>query len=267
MPSPFPGMDPWLESPAVFPDIHDALIFLLREGLNAVLPRGYRAVGANRIWLEEDRHRLPDVSVTRPPSHDESGNGMVTIDSFTRVGMLAVETAVLPEQVVERYLEIRTTAGERLITAIEVLSISNKTPGEEGRGAYRQKQSEFRTGHINLVEIDLLRGGAHTTAIPLGDLRQQAGAFDYHVCVTAAGAPGQFFVAPFRLSDRLPTVAVPLDGAASPVSIDLQPLLDRAYDSGRYGESDYLAHPPDPPLSPEQRAWAEGVLRAKGLLK
>jgi len=267
MPSPFPGMDPWLESPAVFPDIHDALIFLLRESLNAVLPRGYRAVGANRIWLEEDRHRLPDVSVTRPPSLDRNGNGPVSTEAFTRVGMLAVETDAVAEPVVERYLEIRTTAGERLITAVEVLSITNKTPGEEGRGAYRQKQSEFRTGRINLVEIDLLRGGAHTTAIPLGELRQRAGAFDYHVCVTAAGAAGQFFVAPFRLADRLPTIAVPLDGAAPPVSIDLQPLLDRAYDSGRYAESDYLAHPPEPPLTPDQRAWAEGIRRATGLVQ
>src|SRR5262245_6858898 len=171
MPSPFPGMDPWLESPAIFPDIHDALIFLLREGLNAVLPRGYRAVGANRVWLEEDRHRLPDVSVTRPPETDRNGNGGLAVEAFTRAGMLAVESAVLAEPVVERYLEIRTTAGERLVTAVEVLSITNKTPGEEGRGAYRQKQSEFRTGRINLVEIDLLRGGEHTTAIPLGELR------------------------------------------------------------------------------------------------
>ena len=266
MPSPFPGMDPWLESPGVFPDIHDALIFLLREALNTVLPRGYRAVGANRIWLEEDRHRLPDVSVTRPPSFDQDGSGSVTVEAFTRLGMLAVETAVLAEPVVERYLEVRTTAGERLITALEVLSVTYKSPGEEGRGAYRQKQSEFRTGRINLVEIDLLRGGAHTTAIPLGELRQRAGAFDYHVCVTAAGAPGQFFIAPFRLADRLPTIAVPLDGLASPVSIDLQPLLDRAYDSGRYAESDYLEQQPEPPLTPDQRTWAEGVLHPKGLI-
>jgi hypothetical protein len=256
-------MDPWLESPGVFPDIHDALIFLLREGLNAVLPRGYRAVGANRVWLEEDRHRLPDVSVTRPPEIDRDGNGEVAVEAFTRVGMLAIEAAVLAEPVVERYLEIRTTAGERLVTAVELLSITNKTPGETGRGAYRQKQSEFRTGRINLVEIDLLRGGTHTTAIPLGELRRRAGAFDYHVCVTAAGAPGQFFVAPFRLSDRLPTIAVPLDGSAPPVLIDLQPFLDRAYDSGRYAESAYRNGPPDPPLTPEQQAWAEGALRAR----
>ena len=267
MPSPFPGMDPWLERPGVFPDIHDAMIFLLREALNAVLPKGFRARGANRIWLDEDHHRQPDVSIVRPPDWEGTTNGAVAVEAFTRVGMLDVQATILAEPVVEQYLEIRSTAGNLLVTAVEVLSITNKTPGETGRGAYRQKQSEIRTGRVNLVEIDLLRGGRHTTAIPLGELRQRADAFDYHVCVTAAGVPGHFFVAPFRLADRLPTIAIPLDGDADPVSIDLQPLLDRAFDTGSYAGSGYLNELPEPPLQPDQRAWAEGILREKGLLK
>jgi hypothetical protein len=153
------------------------------------------------------------------------------------------------------------------VTAIEVLSLTNKTPGTAGRGSYRQKQGEFRTSRVNLVEIDLLRGGTHTTAIPLHELRQRSGVFDYHVCVTAVGAQGRFFVAPFRLADYLPTIAVPLEGDAGPVSIDLQKVLDRAYDTGRYAESDYLDRPPEPPLTPEQHAWAEVILRDKGLRK
>lgn len=267
MPSPFPGMDPWLEGPGVFPDIHDALIFLLREALNAVLPKGFRARGANRIWMDEERHRQPDVSITRPPEWNAPPEGGVAIEMFTRLGMLTVQTAFQPDPVVEQYVEIRSTTGDRLVTAVEVLSITNKTPGEAGRGSYRQKQSEFRTGRVNLVEIDLLRGGAHTTSIPVHELRRRAGAFDYHVCVTAAGVPGRFFVAPFRLTDRMPTIAIPLEGDAEPVSIDLQPLFDRAYDTGRYADSDYLSRPPVPPLTPDQQAWAEGVLRAKGLLR
>jgi Protein of unknown function (DUF4058) len=267
MPSPFPGMDPWLEGPGVFPDIHDAFIFLLREALNAVLPKGFFARGANRIWMDEERPRVPDVSITRPNAWETGVEAEQAAEPFTRVGMLEVETAILAEPVIERYLEIRSTVGERLVTAIEVLSPTNKSPGHTGRGSYRQKQSEFRTGRVNLVEIDLLRGGTHTTAIPLAELRQRAGAFDYHVCVTAVGVERRFFVAPFRLADRMPTIAIPLEGDAGPVSIGLQPIFDRAYDTGRYAESDYLHRTPEPPLSIPQRAWAESMLREKGLLK
>src|SRR5215210_6854644 len=156
MPSPFPGMDPWLERPGVFPDIHDALIYLLREALNAVLPKGFHARGANRIWMDEDHHRQPDVSITRPPEWDATPEGGLAVEAFTRVGMLAVQATLVAEPVVERYLEIRSTTGDRLVTAVEVLSITNKTPGEAGRAAYRQKQSEFRTSRVNLVEIDVL---------------------------------------------------------------------------------------------------------------
>jgi len=223
MPSPFPGMDPWLESPGVFPDVHDALIFLLREALNASLPNGYRARGATRIWMEEDRQRMPDVSVTSRTDWERPANGGVAVEAYTRVGMLDVEADFLPEPLEEQYLEIRTIAGDRLITAIEILSLANKAPGDAGRGAYRQKQSEYRTNQINLVEIDMLRGGQHTTS--------------------------------------------PLEGTTGPVSINLQPLLDRAYDTGRYDDSTYSTLRTVPPLTPEQQTWAESILREKGLLK
>ena len=267
MPSPFPGMDPWLESPGVFPDIHDAMIFLLREALNAILPKGFRAHGANRIWVDEEHHRLPDVSVTRSPAWERPTNGAVAVEAFTRIGMLDVESAFVPEQTIEKYVEIYSTLGERLVTAVEVLSRANKIVGSEGRGAYRQKQNEFRAQNVNQVEIDLLRGGAHTTAIPLVELRQRAVQYDYHVCVSVAGLWGHHFVSPFRLADHLPRIAIPLEGGAGPVTIDLQPLLDRAYDTGRHGDTDYTKRQPDPPLAPEQQAWAEGILREKGLLK
>jgi hypothetical protein len=265
MPSPFPGMDPWLESPDVFPDIHDALIYLLREGLNAVLPKGFRARGANRIWMDEEHHRQPDVSVVRPPTWAVPDGGVAT-EAYTRLGMLVVEAPVIAEPAEERYVEIVSAAGDRLVTAVEVLSPSNKLRGNTSRAGYLQKQGELRSRGVNLVEIDLLRAGTHTTAIPLDQLRQRGGAFDYHVCVTPGGQPGRFYISPIRLADRLPTVAIPLEGGAGPVSIDLQPLLDRAYDTGRHGDTDYREMEPVPPLTPEQQTWAEGILKAKGVL-
>ncbi|MBN9523999.1 DUF4058 family protein, partial [bacterium] len=177
-----------------------------------------------------------------------------------------VAAAPLPEPWGEPYLEILSGEGERLVTAVEILSPSNKKSGESGRAGYQQKQTEFRLGGVNLVEIDLLRGGAHTTAIPLPELRRVAGRYDYHIAMTVQGEPTQHFVRPIRLDERLPVIRIPLDPGVPPPELDLQPLLDRAYDSGRYAKRARYARDPVPPLTSEQKAWADATLKEKGLL-
>ena len=116
------------------------------------------------------------------------------------------------------------------------------------------------------MEIDLLRRGPHVAAVPLTRLRRRLAAFDYHVSALLAGKSPTYHAAGFRLTDRLPTVSVPLDIGVPPVPVDLQPMLDTAYDRSRYSELFSYRDPPDPPLTPEQQAWAEGILREKGLL-
>ena len=152
-----------------------------------------------------------------------------------------------------------------LVTAVEVLSRSNKKPGDGGRTAYLQKQYEYRAAGVNVVELDLLRGGLPTTAFP-ADRRPPAGTFDYHVSVLVPGAAPYCFLAPIRLTDRLPTLPVPLDPDVPPVPVDLQGVFDRCYDGGRYPELVRYDRDPEPPLTPEQKAWADALLRAKGLL-
>ena len=75
------------------------------------------------------------------------------------------------------------------MTSIEVLSLTNKTLGSEGRQKYLEKQQEILSGQVNLVEIDLLRGGAHSSAVPLWLAREKAGPFDYHVSVRHLTGP------------------------------------------------------------------------------
>lgn len=263
MPSPFPGMDPWLERPGLFPDLHDVLISYLRDNLGGALPDGYAARGANLVWVEDDQRRKPDVGIfgDTPPEAGDASAGI-----YSELGMVAVLEEPIAEPWTETYLEILDVEGERLVTALEILSISNKTGSDRGRGAYLQKRAEFRRAGVNLVEIDLLRGGLHTTAIPKSDLARM-GRYDYHVCITVVGESPRHEVKPFRLSDSLPRIAVPLDPGVPPVVVDLQPLLDRAYDLGRYQRSArYASVVPTPPLTPEQQAWAEGILKSKGLL-
>src|SRR5207248_7978039 len=126
---------------------------------------------------------------------------------------------------------------ERLVTTLEVLSLTNKIGGGEGRPQYLQKQREVLRSQVNLVEIDLLRGGQHTTAVRLEDALAKAGPFDYHVCVRAFEEPDDFVIYPISLGERLPVVKIPLLPSDGSVPVDLQTLLDRCYDTGLYQRS------------------------------
>ncbi|MDY3559112.1 DUF4058 family protein [Gemmata sp. JC673] len=262
MPSPFPGMDPWLEGEEVFPDLHDSLVFLLKEAVNAVLPPGYVATSKNRVWVDDELRREPDVALFGR-DHGPNGNGGTAV---ALEGLVAIGQRLSPEPFEEPYLEIVSAKGRRLVTAVEVISLTNKKAGEQGRKTYQDKQHEYALSGVHLVEIDLLRRGPHVTATPLRELQKRLGAFDYHVSVVVGGAVPSHFAVGFKLSDRLPAFAIPLDRGVAPVTVDLQPLLDRCYDSGKYAALADYREPCDPPLAPEPQAWAESVLRAKGLL-
>jgi len=252
-------MDPWLEG-TLFGDLHSTLITYLREALNRAMPPGYTARGTYLVWMDEERRREPDVGAYGPDLAP-GGTAVATLQ-----GLSAIGTRRVPDDRKQVYLEILGDHGERLVTAVEILSRSNKRAGDAGRKAYQDKQEEFFSGGVNLVEIDLLRAGAHATAVPLARLRRRAGSFDYHVYVTVAGTPDRLHAAAFHLTDRLPAFGIPLDPGVAPVVVDLQPLLDRAYDTGRYAQVVNYRHDPDPPLTTEQKAWADALLAEKGLL-
>ena len=272
MPSPFPGMDPFLEDRAIFPDVHNSLIVYLRDALNSVLPPPYFAGIASRVWIEETQRRVElDVNVLHP-THSfnggvHAGGGGVAVAEATATEPVVVE---LPsEEVRETYLEIHADpGGERLVTTIEILSRSNKTPGDHGREAYLQKQDEILRSRVHLVEIDLLRGGVHTTVVPLGAAVRVAGFFDYHACVHRWDKPKVCFVYPIQLQGRLPVLTIPLSPEHPAVVVDLKAMLDRAYDSGQYRRrARYRDAAPLPPLHPNQIIWVEQTLRAAGLIE
>ena len=261
MPSPFPGMDPWLEDPNVFPDLHDSLIVYLKEAINATLPPGYFAAITTIVWVDDQQRSQPDVSVMarhRPIPQ----RGVATLDAPSRLQPLGIRS--VPEPVEEKYLEIRSRGGERIVTAVEILSRSNKAAGSAGRKAYLDKQQEFCLGGVNMVEIDLLRSGTHTTAVPKSRLgRLHDGRIHYHVCVTEAGEVDRLFGAVFPLEKPLPEIEIPLEPGVPRLPIALQPMLNRAYDGGRYSMRTDYTQPPTPPLSAEEQAWADSILRAR----
>lgn len=270
MPSPFPGMDPFLEHPAIFPGLHDRFIAYLSEALQSVLPAPYFAEINERLWVDTSERTIgPDVDVLRggpsgPGLHQGNGGVAVLADPAQPI-LITVPV----EEHRQTYLEIRTTLDdrERVVTTIEVFSPSNKTPGPKGRSLYLNKQQEVLDSDRHLVEIDLLRGGTHTTAVPLERLRAKAPPFDYHVCVHAFDVLGTFAVYTIRLPERLPSVAMPLLPGDGSVTVDLQAVFGRCYDTGPYRRR--VRYDPariEPPLQAEQREWASQLLGTQGLL-
>jgi hypothetical protein len=264
MPSPFPGMDPFLEDPAVFPDLHDSLITYSRESLQSRLPEPYYCVIGSRIWMEPHQRLIgPDVRVqrkVRKAARHKSGGTAV------RTRSEPVIISVIPEEVRETLVEIRVPdeRGDRLVTVIEVLSPTNKTMGAPGRESYLRKQEEVLDSKVHLIEVDLLRGGAHTTAVAKDIALHTAGPFDYHVCLRDFERPNHYSVYPVRLEDKLPEIIVPLLPGDAPMTLDVQQLFDRCYDTGPYDRwVQYDREMPAPPLSAEQIKWVKQILAGK----
>jgi hypothetical protein len=258
-------MDPYLEHPAIFPDLHDSLVTYLREFVQAKLPTPYFVAIGDRVWVEVSEREIgPDVKVLR--SRDDgarstgSGSGGTAVAAAVRSQPVVV--TVPQDERREPFLEIRSRLeGERLVTTIEVLSLTNKTPGVHGRDLYLRKQKEVLESKVHLVEIDLLRAGEHSTAVPLEWALPKTGRFDYHVCVHRFDNLEDYLVYPILLRQKLPEITIPLLPGDPPVTLDLQAVFDRSYDTGpyrrrvRYGEVEI-----EPPLSTQDAEWAKGVL-------
>src|SRR5262249_40379790 len=144
------------------------------------------------------------------------------------------------------FLEIRDRKSRELITVIELLSPANKRPGPH-REQYLSKRGQVLASPAHLVEIDLLRGGL---AMPGADRP----ACDYAVMVSRAPERPSAEFWPVGLRDRLPVIPIPLRTGDPDAQLDLQELLDRIHDTGGYAY--YIEGQPDPPLRPDQAAWA-----------
>ena len=264
MPSPFPGMNPYLESAGDWKDFHDSMIYTMRAALIRALPGNYFAAIEERVYiLPDEKHTyLYDVGVTRRSKLGEipSRGGAAlaeAIDAPFHVGQYLEEAR-------EPYIEIRSDKGRGpIVTAIELLSPTNKD-GRPGRESYFNKQRDLLESGTHFIEIDLLRAGTHTVAVPL-ELLPKKIERDYLVCLHRGGTGEDFDVWPNRLRNRLPRIAVPLDEGVPDVALDLQACLERCYEDADYGRRIDYMKVPVPPLSPEDTEWADALLREKGL--
>lgn len=259
--NPFPGMDPFME--LRWADIHATLIVYSRNQLNAQLPQDLSARIEETLSVEEDsgvflRKIVPDVRVTQDSSFpvdssqtDESGLAVAVAEPLT----LPIEPPPEPPRL--RHLEIIDPAG-RVITVIEFLSPWNKV-GLQARRKYGQKQDELMRGGVNIVEIDLIRQGEHVLLTPV-ELIPPDRRGCYLVSAYRSNDPNLIRAYPIKLRERLPNIPIPLRPTDRDVVLQLQPLIDDCYRDARCDRTNYQQSLV-PPLSEEDSAWVESILR------
>ncbi len=267
MPSPFPGMDPFLEKPSLWPGVHHNFISVAQGILTAQLRPKYFVRIEERVYIADDSDdprkaqlRIPDVEVALRSGWGET--------SFTPVGA-EFESLEIPESVVattwfeedvhQAFLNVVDTQSRNVVTVIEILSPTNKIPGSRGRESYEQKYREIMYSPSHLVEIDLLRG-SRTVPLP-----RTVGTHEYlvHISRKHSGPRGQRY--PLRLPHRLPAIPIPLKAGDPDATLDLQALVEQTYDRAGYDMEINYSNEPIPPLEAPLEKWADQLLRSKGL--
>jgi len=262
MKSPFPGMDPYLETH--WGDVHTTLMVYARNQLNAELPDNLQARVEEGLAVTADdeasRTIYPDVSVVEDADASK-GNA----DAATAVAAVAEPYVVTLEDEPQtlRHLEIVDASdGGRVITVIEILSPANKV-GSTGQLKYIRKQRQYIDAGVNLVEVDLVRAGNFVLAIP-EDRLPSACRTPYLICIRRATRKEQAELYPVALRQPLPNIPIPLRPTDKDVVLRLQPLLDDCYRDGRYHRINYRVDPV-PRLGESDSRWTESILREQGL--
>jgi hypothetical protein len=248
-------MNPFLEQADTWEDFHSDFIVRIRETLSGL-------VGPNYLVKVEVRLLLHELSAEERRFMGKADVGVAWSErSATGVASAALAAApiglTLPAVEIERHssLEIRDRRNRRLVTALEVLSPSNKTPGPD-RDDYLAKRRNILATMTHFVEIDLRRGGVRPNLPELPPC-------DYYVLVSRYADRPRLGFWPIGLREALPVIPIPLADPDPDVPLDLKHVLDRAYDAAAYGKYIYREQP-EPALSADDAGWAAGFVPGQG---
>ncbi len=230
MPSPFPGMNPYLEHPRVWADFHNTYVPALRAELQPKLVTEFYAQiqvhSYSTEWIGSD------LEIVHGSKYDDA----------------------LEERYC--YLEIINLKTDKLISVIEVMTPTIKI-GTMNRGSYLDACRKHIESGVNVIELDLLRAGKRLLGSALPSC-------DYCAIVCRKSRSTEAHVWPVELRQTLPTIPIPLTSEAPEVELDLQAVLHRIYDEGGYGHRIYRRSPV-PRLTPQDAHWAAEILAAAGI--
>ena len=260
MRSPLPGMNPYLEDPELWPEVHSRLIVAIADVIAPHVRPKYRVAIEKRVYQVTDENSvlvgIPDVSVGRSLTKTEAEISSVAVAS-PPVKPITVNVP-MPEEVREGYLEVREVGTGEVITVIEVLSPKNKR-SPEGRNAYAGKRQQVLGSLSHLVEIDLLRGGK---SMPILGNEIQA---SYRILVSRSNSRPKAELYPFNLSEPIPSFLLPLRKGDTEPLLDLQALIHGVYDRAGLDLAIDYTREPVPPLSSADAIWVDALLKEQGL--
>ena len=263
--NPFPGMNPYLEHPRLWPDVHNSIITALRNYLARRLRPEYRVTTQERVYVlaEPDSNgngsggvRVTDVAVLALAGETGASVGHTAPEHGKEAIAVRLPTTELFK---ERYLEVRTVDREQVIAIIELLSPTNKAGGA-GHNEYLAKRVAVLSSATHLVEIDLLRAGRRMPII--GDAPNR----HYRILIADARRQepvGDLYVFDFR--GEIPGFVMPLAKDAEGIAVNLNGVVNDVYTDGSFDLGIDYQQDPEPPLSDADRAWLAQLLREQGL--
>lgn len=262
MTTPFPGMDPYLERHSLWKELHTSLIVGIQRFLNPLLRPHYRVAIEQRNYLalltpDDELVGIPDVLIIPQGQQSNALSSSTMVADVSTIEPLVGELPV-PEEVRERYLEIRDIKTQEIVTVIEILSPTNKIT-KDGRKQYEQKRSDVLGSTTNLIEIDLLREGKpFDIKLPGNRSPRQS---DYRIVISRTHYRPKADIYLFGIRNPIPNLPIPLRyGEAEPLLL-LNQILHTIYDEGSYDLAIDYTKPPQPALSKENWIWAQALLQ------
>ena len=263
MPTPFPGMDPFIESSRLWSQFHTALIVAIQQYLTPQLRPKYRVEIEERTYQQlefisahtDDLVGIPDVLIEQSKKLREAAVAYSAGDTE----IITPLTAELPQyyDAKERYLEVRHLESQEIITVMELISPSNKIKGK-GKEEYEEKRKKVLASYTHFIEIDLTRTGR---VLPMKLHNGSVG--DYRILVSRAPQRPRADVYAFKLRQPIPSFPVPLLQEDPEPIVPLNQLVHELYDRAGYDMAIDYNQPLDPPLSSEDAAWAESLINKK----
>lgn len=248
-------MDPFLEDPFFWHQVHSRLIVALANTLGPALRPKYYAAIETRTYLDDGDEGLlvgiPDAIVFSPAATKAPPR---PAGPSTLLGLQPQKVQLIePLELTERFLEIRKVVTHQVITAIEILSPKNKQG--DGRKRYLKKRQTVLQSATHLIEIDLLRA---FTPMPLAGSPTPS---HYRILVSNAVDRPDADLYSFNLPDPIPAFPLPLQPEDPAPTIDLASLLQEVYEQGCFDlQIDYHQPIPAPELAEADRQWVRGVL-------